>query len=325
MDAFVAGDTVIENIKSTESELTEQKIEPTDDEPRAFPTSIDQPPRVKLVIAQRAYVARDSKKLSFSKGDVVRVIDESSKWHLGVLHQTTQPGHSDAVAPKHFPPNLFKPYDPDSGEQTVPVPAPDQVSQSAPQHQTQTKVYAKASFKATKEHQMSFAHGDVIRVVSSSGKWHKGVLVESSTYPVTGEVLLYPSNFIQADPPVSMVGSAETLNRVDQPKQLVVTLSDYEAKKPEVMSFAKGDLIEVIQTQGARGWHKGKLVRSSKYPVTGTVLFYPSNFVKAQENVMLKKSTARRSSVMQTRHDSGLKFQGTRRRNSAIYASTSTG
>ena len=206
LDTFVKSDSVI-------TTRTEQKIV-TIDESRTGPCTIVQQPRMKLVIAQHSYLTQDSKKLSFKKGDVVRVFDDSGKWHLGVLYQTASSNgmvskHLENSLPKHFPPNLFIPYIPDSDEQEVVNLSIGPVSKSASQSQNQTRVYAKAAFKATKEQQLSFTRGDVISVISSKGEWHRGILVESSTYPLTGKILFYPSNYVQAEPPAPAVGRSE--------------------------------------------------------------------------------------------------------------------
>ena len=45
---------------------------------------------------------------------------------------------------------------------------------------------------------MSFAKGDLIRVYSNAGMWHKGVLHSSTSFPtITKKMLYFPSNFVK--------------------------------------------------------------------------------------------------------------------------------
>ena len=53
-------------------------------------------------------------------------------------------------------------------------------------------------FQGKKAYQMSFAKGDLIQVIDSKGKWNRGILHKSTTYPITGKKLFYPPNFVQA-------------------------------------------------------------------------------------------------------------------------------
>ena len=60
----------------------------------------------------------------------------------------------------------------------------------------------------------------------------------------------------------------------------VRTRTGFEARKPSQLSFAKGDIIQVIDSKSGK-WHHGMLVKSKQYPVTSSkALFYPSNFVQ---------------------------------------------
>ena len=65
------------------------------------------------------------------------------------------------------------------------------------QPETGVRVIARTKREATKSDHMSFAKGDEIEVVEAEGKWHKGILRESSKYKITGEVLKYPANFVK--------------------------------------------------------------------------------------------------------------------------------
>ena len=55
---------------------------------------------------------------------------------------------------------------------------------------------------------MSFAKSDVIQVIKAEGGWHCGILRVSTTYPITGKILFFPSTFCK---PIS-VDVAQELN-----------------------------------------------------------------------------------------------------------------
>ena len=161
-------------------------------------------------------------------------------------------------------------------------------------------VMAIRQYKARKPQQMSFAKGDVIRVVRTKGQWHEGVLYKSSTFPVDNKTtLFYPSNLVQPydataansdtntgeqgnDNPTNEVSRDDTAV-VDDAKVVkvvkVVALRECKATKPIQMSFAKGDIIRVLDSKNT--WHKGVLVQSSSYPINDKPLFFPPNFVRA--------------------------------------------
>lgn len=147
-------------------------------------------------------------------------------------------------------------------------------------------VIALSSFEANRPTQMSFAKGDTIEVVAAVGKWHTGILVKSSKYPITKETLMYPSNFCKprsaaARPKPSLMNSVQrTTSSWSHPKaavKLVEAKSAFAARKPSQMSFAKGDLIEVVKEEGK--WHVGILRKSTTCEITGKKLYYPSNYV----------------------------------------------
>ena len=131
-------------------------------------------------------------------------------------------------------------------------------------------------------------------MVSTEGKWHQGILLHSSKYPVTKQVLFYPSNLcitkaLAQNVPVERVLTRFAVNpehhhrsnypiHPDNPKNPINTRVAFAAKKPGQMSFGKGDVIDVVRAQGK--WHVGVLRKSTTQPITGQKLVYPSNFVK---------------------------------------------
>ena len=155
-------------------------------------------------------------------------------------------------------------------------------------------VIAKYAFNANNPVQLSFCQGDVIQEVNATGNWHRGILLiccGSGRHAITGKVLSYPSNF------VTLPGSARTHTHPIEPDQppregsstnveasslssgnVVMTRVAYQAKKPNQMSFGKGDLIEVRSTKG--NWHKGVLIKSESHILTGQIKLYPKTFVR---------------------------------------------
>ena len=169
-------------------------------------------------------------------------------------------------------------------------------------------VVAVRSFAAPKpKQQLSFAKGDVIRVVRDTGKWHLGVIHRAadsnsgsdsagSATSTSQAPLFFPPNFVKPfkssqsntrpQPGSTRRASAvpATLDSQNNPKEseptYVKAKSAFIARKPHQLSFAKGDIIQLVDTGNGK-WHKGKLVRSSQYPLTTEkALFYPSNFVQ---------------------------------------------
>ena len=68
------------------------------------------------------------------------------------------------------------------------------------QQKVEVIVVAKGKFSSRKSNQMSFCRGASIREVTATGNWHKGVLLTccgSDIHPITGQILLYPSNFVR--------------------------------------------------------------------------------------------------------------------------------
>ena len=59
---------------------------------------------------------------------------------------------------------------------------------------------------------------------------------------------------------------------------LVIARSGYIGTKSNQLSFAKGDLIEVVSTNGK--WHVGILKKSSSYGITGQRKYFPPNYVR---------------------------------------------
>ena len=53
---------------------------------------------------------------------------------------------------------------------------------------------------------------------------------------------------------------------------------NFKGSKSNQLSFAKGDIILITQTEG--NWYKGILQQSSEYSITGDAKFVPKNFLR---------------------------------------------
>ena len=154
----------------------------------------------------------------------------------------------------------------------------------------ETRVVARSAFLARKPSQLSFAKGDVIKVLSDAGKWHSGVLVESRTgQSKLGSQGFYPPNYVKP-----YVDKTNKINKHKDSKQnenkqklsksklntvgaIMRAKGAYNARKPNQLSFAKGDLIRVVKATGK--WDTGVLHKSDKYSLTNEKGFFPANFV----------------------------------------------
>ena len=145
---------------------------------------------------------------------------------------------------------------------------------------------ARTSYVARKSVQLSFERGDVVRVVNSAEKWHSGVLIKSSKYPVNHTRLYYPPNFFEAldeqqsEPFRALLEDSDSKRYMKKPsgsKQMVAR-GNFKGSKSNQMSFAKGDIILITQTEG--NWYKGILQQSTEYSITGVVKFVPKNYLR---------------------------------------------
>ena len=102
------------------------------------------------------------------------------------------------------------------------------------------------------------------------------MLIKSSGYPITNTPGIYPPNFFT----VHDSDAKSSDSSADTPvKKYVITRSEYTANKDTRLSFSKGDVIEVVNAEGA--WHLGRLVKAQSHPITGEAKKYPSNFVQS--------------------------------------------
>ena len=58
----------------------------------------------------------------------------------------------------------------------------------------------------------------------------------------------------------------------------MIARGNFKGSKSNQLSFAKGDIILITQTEG--NWYKGILQQSSEYSITGDAKFVPKNFLR---------------------------------------------
>ena len=129
-----------------------------------------------IVVAVRAYQADRASQMSFEKGDTIKVVDDSSRWHKGVL-LTTSGSHPCDGTVLLFPPTYVRvPADRRTSISTTGT-RDQKLRQSSPVKRRSvsvkrssgslgkgSRVQAKSNFKAAKDSQMSFHKGDIIEV-----------------------------------------------------------------------------------------------------------------------------------------------------------------
>jgi len=66
---------------------------------------------------------------------------------------------------------------------------------------------------------MSFAKGDLLEVTTFRQNWHRAVLKQSKTFPITGDILSVPANFLKLKPQQnSGVGKARRASQAVNPR-----------------------------------------------------------------------------------------------------------
>ena len=227
----------------------------------------------KTVTALRDFKASKPVQMSFTKGDIIEVYDTNRAWHAGVLLKSS--AYPITGKRLYYPPKFVRATKKNPEKSNV---EPVIVSTSPDAEYSHV---ARRSFQATKPNvQMSFAKGDLIKAVDTKGKWHKGILVKSSTHPITGKLLYYPPTLFSsviADQEAKSSNDSGNMPVVAGNENLVVTKCDFKASKASQMSFSRGDVIQVLDTRAA--WHRGILKKSKTHPCNDKVLYFPPNFV----------------------------------------------
>lgn len=185
----------------------------------------------KLVECQKSWVsARPGTLMSFEEGDVIRVFNSNAKgnWCLGSLFLSDKYPIDDKKM--YFPLNYVTEASPeratylmgarrerdayyadnsdtDEEANTATEEAEsesDSDSDSDNEKETESSqdsqgmlMEALKSYAAPKPVILSFELGDIIRNINQKGKWHCGVLIKSSKYPITNKPLYYPPNFFK--------------------------------------------------------------------------------------------------------------------------------
>ena len=110
-------------------------------------------------------------------------------------------------------------------------------------------VLALADFKAANNKQLSFSKGDIIKTVKITGKeWDSGELIRSKTFPINGQKLYYPTNFVKKTE-FLLESVAIDVNNTD------INLLEIKAEAVEQLSNT-GTVAEEVITQVMNG--KGK-------------------------------------------------------------------
>ena len=240
---------------------------------------------VKFVIAFRSFVPpKPERQLTFDRGDVIQVVQDTGKWHLGIIHRRNgvpQSVQGRRSKPKFYPPNYVKPFRPKGGAQTGA--SPDAITTDEKATSTSTSTSASA-LRPTATATAGNTLVKSLRLVDNQREPELG-LGTSQTSSSVGAVNETKNSELATsavNPNSKTIAQKNTasLSRGRAEAVYVRARAGYEAKKPSQLSFAKDDIIQVIDSKSGK-WHRGKLVKSKQYPLTKSkALFYPSNFVK---------------------------------------------
>ena len=244
---------------------------------------------VKFVIAFRSFVPpKPERQLTFDRGDVIQVVQDTGKWHLGIIHRRNgvpQSVQGRRSKPKFYPPNYVKPFRPKGGAQTGASPDAITTDEKAVSTSTSTSTSAlrpTATATATASNTLVKS----LRLVDNQREPELGLDTSQISSSVGAGAVNETKNSELAtstvNPNSKTIAQKNTasLSRGRAEAVYVRARAGYEAKKPSQLSFAKDDIIQVLDSKSGK-WHRGKLVKSKQYPLTKSkALFYPSNFVK---------------------------------------------
>jgi len=243
----------------------------------------------KFVIALRSFIPpKPEQQLTFNRGDVIQVVRDTGKWHLGViLPRNGVPAPDRKTKPKFYPPNYMKPFhfragsaNPDAspGQKAISI-----TSKSTPTPTPTSTAPLAETAQASTVHVLDNQCGpESIPLGSGTSRTCNATGASAINETAKNSDLATSTSTDKSNT------KTDTLNKkiaVAPSRDRAVAVyvrarAGYEAKKPGQLSFAKGDIIQVIDSKSNK-WHRGMLVKSKQYPLTKSkALFYPSNFVQ---------------------------------------------
>lgn len=227
----------------------------------------------------------EESELNLTKGEVLKVLTKyDNGWWVG----ETSNGHTGV-----FPGSYVKEeMPPEEAAPAPPVPSqPNSTASVVPLYWVTTN----RDFTPTHAMQLAYKKGDRILLLERFHTgWNKGKIGETiglfNEKNVDGmphpDAPLYgpepvesaqrdqkPSASASASSPPSAIASVDTGNDSSEPKR-GVALFDYQATKPEELSFTRGCVIDVLQT--GETWWKGVLV------ATNTTGIFPADLVSLE-------------------------------------------
>ncbi|MBN3299389.1 ITSN2 protein, partial [Amia calva] len=204
-------------------------------------------------VALYTYESPELGDLTFSEGDTILVTEKEGDWWKGCI------GDRSGV----FPSNYVKPKEMDASNNASRTGA----SGKKPEIAQVTSVYT-----ATGTEQLSLASGQLILILNKnpSGWWlgelqARGKKRQKGWFPATHVKLLGPNS--GKTTPALAPNCSPTLFGVCQ----VIAMYDYKAANEDELSFSKGQLLNVFDTNDA-DWWKGEL--------NGDMGLFPTNYVK---------------------------------------------
>jgi len=279
----------LETFNPSKQELNDVRVQV--DEPTEFPEArkmiqpsiqdakeVEESSNRQLVVTKSAREGKSERQMSFGKGDLIEFVGVKGEWHKGILRKSKRYPLTGKTL--NYPPKYVQPYVTVTEITTV-----KQTKTAEVLPQPGRMFIAKAGREAKKDSQLSFARGDVVELVGEAGKWRTGILRESQKYPLTGQVLKFPPNFFRGKSTDPEPKDSKKPLAKDSKKSYCVARASREAKKPDQLSFSKGDVIEGVDASGK--WHIGILHKSTTYPLNGEMLKYPPKYVIPQLNELV--------------------------------------
>ena len=200
-------------------------------------------------VAKYDYDARIHEDLSFKKGDLMYIInsDEGDWWHAH-----SKNSGNEGYIPSNYV-TEYKPLD-----ATIPKPAEPAVNYPT--------FVAKYDYDARTHEDLSFKKGDLMYIINSDeGVWWHAHSKNS------GNEGYIPSNYVTEYKPLDATIPKPAEPAVNYP--IFVAKYDYDARTHEDLSFKKGDLMYIINSDEGDRW----LARSKN---SGNEGYIPNNVIE---------------------------------------------
>uniref|UniRef100_A0A1I7V4P3 Intersectin-1 n=1 Tax=Caenorhabditis tropicalis TaxID=1561998 RepID=A0A1I7V4P3_9PELO len=243
-----------------------------------FVVSEPQAQAISHCVAQFQWRARNDDDLSFSKGDLIEILEKQDmKWKgrnpagevgwfpksyvkdVGGLNTPATSPLNPALSDTLFPTDEAK-YDVVPGEITAP-------------EELYTAIY---DFESVETTDLSLKVGDTIVVLEKNDEWWKGRCKEKEG--------IFPANYVEkAEPPRNSTGLV-TPFQFQPPSSAVLceakVIVDFTASAPNQLGIKAGETVK-IREKSATGWWEGELSRDGM----NMAGWFPGDYVKVMKDI----------------------------------------